>query len=1396
MFRQTVLQKKKNGNESSSSGPRSSSISDMSMGNEDVDAQSVSTLTNMALGSSPMISSRGITAADILLSRGSIGNKVTLISSSLRSKNNDSKKSMKQMTDIKDGNFVYPEEKLQYDTTQLTRKEIETLENAACGIMSSSMDEEETVWRNGHTPNILSDIPGTELWSGFVLQQRPNDSSYIDEIPKVVVGSKVIRGPDWKWRDQDGGEGSIGVVESIMPWSGIEGEGMSVRWSNDSLYTYRWGADGKFDVIPVEVDDDTEKITKKYNPPQYKKGDLGSNESDYKLGILVHIYEKEHLSDHVIKIGGLIEYPDFNGALSRIVGEKNTKDKTIWFQEIVLVRGFQNMGWTIRFGRETWQPGTKYQLKIDNFDEKDEGNIKKMVGHFEHNIIVKGVNRKVSGDISISTDQLFTMDHLNHHTSLKVSDDGLSVTCISGESRNLALATVGFTSGVHYWELKIEQAEFGSVFLGVCEKAGPPDSPASSATRLNRWHGWGFVNFRATYHNSTERIYGDHFNSGDTIGVLLDMDEGKIAFFMDGIKYGEHIVADLGVAFGNVHGKRGLRKTLFPCIGMRKSGDRISLTNKWISKPLLSHSFVLQEAIESSFFLRSWSTAFQFQKPLHLSPKILRESWYEWKRWSEGNWKRYPIRPKGIIVDFDTSISTCSNISEKAGLVAPFLAGDRVRISTSGGRELDQAEEALVVGAYRGHLWYRTETQGNEGAEEGRVWAWYWTKEELIGLVLIRRGGKDMTLLENSASDIDDKRQLSNGFNNPEEKLAFNSFDDFVRLVNETAWTCEKDMLLCEAVNVLCDTLGLDAHNLPFTDISSSDEEIQKNIDSKGTTLTGRSRTRSIVSRNYLSDSALENFSGPQIRARCAVLRILNSKIRRSLFLIRLNSSSDKESLITIDSSTSVYDKKSTSSTFHNNYESSKLGFSIGAWLRSVRRILFTSTKRIFWDDLIKATTTNTPLPSDEYEDPREIRSIRINRIQAQPSKLSLLPLPSDRLRRSVFGQLYREMRTWSDNQFRRAYCGKGHGGQKRAFKVKFLGEGVNDYGGPYRAVFEQVVDELQMDNIELTKGEQGLLPLLVPCPNRRSGTGSNQDKFMLNPSCGNTSVANGPMALELYRFLGKLIGTAVRHGLQMGLDLPALIWHPLASLPLSSVNLESIDVATSNLLRQISQIAENTPDREERLDYLSFTTHLSDGTEVELIPNGEQKKVLWKNRMEYIDFVKRKRLTESVQQLQALQDGLASVLPMEVASLFTPQELEVLICGRRQVDVQLLKQCTDYDEVDENTPHVQYFWEVLSEMTNEERTSFLRFVWARSRMPNSAKDFPMNFKIQAAHDEGARKDPDKYLPHAQTCFFSLSLPAYTKKEILREKLLFAIENSPNMDADVRLHNAEGWADA
>lgn len=1332
--------------------------------------------------------------------------------------------------------FQFPEPEPVFDTAMLDQSEKNVLEAASRGIMG---EEDLAKWTYGHEAGILADT-STQLWSGTITEFRLKEENDDEELPQLRVGCKVIRGPNWKWRDQDGGEGKIGTVEGISPWSGVDGEGMSVRWPNDSLYTYRWGADGNFDLIHVEVDDEG-NITHQYPTPKAKSDDEGTFGSEVHLGVLLHLF---HSEDKVVtveggaeamKVTGIMEFPDYSATVS-VVGLRYA-DGSLCVQELQMTRGNPDMGWTLRFGTEKWQPGTKYTLRpataspSESSGESSLQTVDNLRGEYTHHAFKNGAIVQVRGEIVVSTRYLFTMDAYNHFPTLGISEEGMTVTCLSGESRNLALGTVGFATGIHYWEVRVDQAEFGSVFIGVCEKAGPPGSQAALSSRLNRWHGWGFVNFRATYHNSTERIYGDHFNAGDTIGVRLDMEQGKLSFFVDGIKFGEHIVSDLGVAFDNVKGERHSR-TLYPCIGMRKGGDRISLNGKWVSMPGVPPRQILSDVIDVSKSLHAWylsiqssnkgttasvpmspmtgvttgaeapapTTTLDPSRAIQLPDSLLHSSWLEWKRWTENRYQRCPVRPRGVVVDFDTSLETCVAVSKAAGLSAPFLAGDRVRMISKCGQELNQPEEAVIVGAYRGFLWYRVETQGNEGADEGRAWAWYWSASELIELILVRRNGKDMTLLENDATDLSEYQSSPENVpfapRSELEQRAHTDFNAFVELATRNHSTAS-DMQLVERLNMYCATVGVEVINLKIMDVVTPEEAnvagaqptaaVAAAAAVTGAAPTSNSRTRSLILEGYFSTPALKSISGPEMRARCAVLRVLNGKIGRVLPVLCVEPS---------DSSASAIEVAHSSPTGGSSSSRSEL-LSTSLKLRSLRRLVFTSTKLAFWDDVLRATTTSTPLPSDEYEDPREIRVIRINRIQAQPSKLSLLPQPGARLRRSVFGQLYREMRAWNDSFFRRAYIGKGHGGQKRAFKVKFLGEGVNDYGGPYRAVFEQVVDELQMDNIELPKGELGLLPLLIPCPNRRSGTGINQDKFLLNPSCGTSLVANGPMALDLHRFLGKIIGTGVRHGLQMGLDLPSMVWRPLAGLDVSRQHLESVDVVAANNLSRVEELSAGDEAAAEVLEFLTMSTPLSDGTEVPLLPNSEKTPVTMANRDTYVRLVEKLRLTESSQQLSALKDGLASVLPMELAPLFTARELEVLICGRREVDVDLLKQCTEYSEgADESMPHVQAFWEVLREMTSEDRTSFLRFVWARSRMPNSAKDFPMNFKLQTAHDAGAQGDPDAYLPHAQTCFFALRLPTYSSKEILRAKLLYAIQNSPNMDADVRLHNAEGWADA
>lgn len=119
--------------------------------------------------------------------------------------------------------------------------------------------------------------------------------------------------------------------------------------------------------------------------------------------------------------------------------------------------------------------------------------------------------------------------------------------------------------------------------------------------------------------------------------------------------------------------------------------------------------------------------------------------------------------------------------------------------------------------------------------------------------------------------------------------------------------------------------------------------------------------------------------------------------------------------------------------------------------MRRCRRLFFTSVKTDILKSLVKATTTPTSLSHDEYELPRDIRTVRVNRLKARKALDDENQV--GKKEHSIFGQMQSELRGWSGNTLRRGYVARGHGGQPRAFKVKLIGEGVNDYSGPYREV-------------------------------------------------------------------------------------------------------------------------------------------------------------------------------------------------------------------------------------------------------------------------------------------------------------------------------------------------------
>ena len=62
--------------------------------------------------------------------------------------------------------------------------------------------------------------------------------------PELKLGIRVVRGPDWEWGDQDGGEGYVGTV-AVLEEGGRE---VVVQWDTGQRCRYRCGEQSKYDL--------------------------------------------------------------------------------------------------------------------------------------------------------------------------------------------------------------------------------------------------------------------------------------------------------------------------------------------------------------------------------------------------------------------------------------------------------------------------------------------------------------------------------------------------------------------------------------------------------------------------------------------------------------------------------------------------------------------------------------------------------------------------------------------------------------------------------------------------------------------------------------------------------------------------------------------------------------------------------------------------------------------------------------------------------------------------------------------------------------------------------------------------------------------------------------------
>ncbi|KAI1912667.1 E3 ubiquitin-protein ligase tom1 [Ophidiomyces ophidiicola] len=316
---------------------------------------------------------------------------------------------------------------------------------------------------------------------------------------------------------------------------------------------------------------------------------------------------------------------------------------------------------------------------------------------------------------------------------------------------------------------------------------------------------------------------------------------------------------------------------------------------------------------------------------------------------------------------------------------------------------------------------------------------------------------------------------------------------------------------------------------------------------------------------------------------------------------------------------------------------------------------------------------------------------------------------------------------------------------------VRFHGEEGVDAGGVTREWFQVLARGMFNPNYAL------FIPVASDRttfhPNRLSGV--NQEHLMF------------------FKFIGRIIGKALYEGRVLDCHFSRAVYKRILGKSVSIKDMETLDL---DYYKSLLWMLEN-----DITDILTenFSVEVEDFGEkqvIDLIENGRNIPVTQENKEEYVQLVVEHRLVGSVkEQLDNFLKGFHDIIPADLISIFNEQELELLISGLPEIDVDDWKSNTDYHNYSASSAQIQWFWRAVRSFDKEERAKLLQFVTGTSKVPlNGFRELEgMNgFSKFNIHRDYGNKDR---LPSSHTCFNQLDLPEYESYETLRQRLYIAM---------------------
>lgn len=420
----------------------------------------------------------------------------------------------------------------------------------------------------------------------------------------------------------------------------------------------------------------------------------------------------------------------------------------------------------------------------------------------------------------------------------------------------------------------------------------------------------------------------------------------------------------------------------------------------------------------------------------------------------------------------------------------------------------------------------------------------------------------------------------------------------------------------------------------------------------------------------------------------------------------------------------------------------SQLGPLPSGWemrLTNTARVYFVdhNTKTTTWDDPRLPSSLDQNVPQYKRDFRRKVIYFR-----SQPA-LRILPGQCHiKVRRDhIFEDSYQEIMRQTPDDL------------KKRLMIKFDGEEGLDYGGVSREFFFLLSHD--MFNPFYCLFEY-----------------SSHDNYTLqiNPNSG-----INPEHLNYFKFIGRVVGLGVFHRRFLDAFFVGALYKMMLHKKVVLQDMEGVD---AEFYRSLQWIMDN-----DITDILDLTFSAEDDkfgqiVEVDLKPDGRNIEVTEENKHEYVELISEWKIYRRIEeQFKAFIDGFNELIPRELVNVFDERELELLIGGLAEIDVEDWKKHTDYRGYQESDQVIQWFWKCIKEWDSEQKARLLQFTTGTSRIPvNGFKDLqgsdgPRRFTIEKAGE------PNQ-LPKSHTCFNRVDLPPYTSYDSMKQKLTLAVEET------------------